>query len=202
MQQIESTKKPITHESMQILNNRSLSEVRGNNVAVPMTRRYPKLSYKVLKRDSEIVRKIITAWDVENDADKVLSIYLKESKNLSDERYWELLRTVWVVCGSIENADLFRKLMQSKRKEKYYFSTPEEAKYLRELPEQVEIYRATNNINDNGLSWTLSKEYAEWYKIAYQKDKVISQIINKKQIFAYIERNLESEVVVLSYVAS
>jgi hypothetical protein len=48
----------------------------------------------------------------------------------------------------------------------------------------------------------VSKEYAEWYKSAYQKDKVISQVINKKQIFAYIERNLESEVVVLSYVPS
>lgn len=179
--------------------NTVLGAVRGNNEAVPMTRRYPKLPNKVLKRDSEIVRKIITAWDLENDADKVLSIYLKESNNLSDERYWELLRTVWVICGSVENADLFRKLMQSSRKEKYYFSTPEEAKFLRELPDQVEVFRATNNINDNGLSWTLSKEYAEWYKTAYQKDKVISQVINKKQIFAYIERNLESEVVVLSY---
>ncbi len=175
-----------------------LGAVRGNNEAVPMTRRYPNLPNKVLKRDSEIVRKIITAWDLENDADKVLSIYIKESKNLSDERYWELLRTVWVICGSVENADLFRKLMQSNRKQKYYFSTPEEAKFLRELPEQVEVFRATN-INDNGLSWTLSKEYAEWYKTAYQKDKVISQVINKKQIFAYIERNLESEVIVLSY---
>lgn len=176
-----------------------LGAVRGNNEAVPMTRRFPNLPNKVLKRDSEIARRIINAWDLENDADKVLSVYLKESKNLSDERYWELLRTVWVLCGSVENADMFRKLMQSNRKEKYYFSTPEEAKFLRELPEQIEVFRATNNINDNGLSWTLSKEYAEYYKTAYQKDKIISQVINKKQIFAYIERNLESEVVVLSY---
>lgn len=174
-----------------------LPAVRGNNEAVPMTRRYPNLPNKVLKRDSEIVRKIITAWDVENNADKVLSIFLKENKNLSNEKYWELLRTVWIICGSVENADLFRKLMRSSRKEKYYFSTPEEAKFLRELPEQFEIFRATNNIKDNGLSWTLSKDYAEWYKTAYQKDKVTSQVISKKQIFAYIERNLESEVVVL-----
>ncbi len=176
-----------------------LGSVRGNNEAIPMTRRYPNLPNKALKRDSEIARRIIIAWDLGKDADKVLSIYLKESKNLSDERYWELLRSVWILCGTVENADLFRRLMQSTRKEKYYFSTPEEAKLLRELPEQVEIYRATNNINDNGLSWTLSKEYAEWYKTAYQKEKIISKTINKKQIFAYIERNRESEVVVLSY---
>ena len=186
------------HESP-TFGNTLLGAVRGNNEAIPMTRRYPNLPNKVLKRDSEIVRKIITAWDLENDAEKVLAVYLKERKNLSDERYWELLRTVWVLCGSVENANLFRTLMLSNRKEKYYFSTPEEAKFLRELPEHVEVFRATNNINDNGLSWTLSKDYAEWYKNAYQKDKVISQVINKKQIFAYIERNLESEVVVLSY---
>jgi hypothetical protein len=196
MKQIESTKAPITHGSMPVLNN-VLGAVLGNNQSVPMTRRYPNLPNKVLKRDSEIIKKIISAWDLENDADKVLSFYLKENKNLSDFRYWEVLRTVWILCGSIDNADLFRKLMQSSRKQKYYFSTPEEAKFLRELPEQVQIYRATNNINDNGLSWTLSKEYAEYYKTAYQKDKVISKIINKKQIFAYIERNLESEVVIL-----
>jgi hypothetical protein len=196
MKQIESTKAPITHESMPVLNN-VLGAVLGNNQSVPMTRRYPNLPNKVLKRDSEIIKKIISAWDLENDADKVLSIYLKENKNLSDFRYWEVLRTVWILCGSIENADLFRKLMQSSRKQKYYFSTPEEAKFLRELPEEIEVYRATNKFNDNGLSWTLSKEYSEWYKTAYQKDKVISKIINKKQIFAYIERNLESEVVIL-----
>ena len=73
-----------------------LGAVRGNNEAIPMTRRYPNLPNKVLKRDSGIARKIITAWDLEKDAEKVLSIYLKECKNLSDERYWELSRTVWL----------------------------------------------------------------------------------------------------------
>ena len=194
----ESTKAENQHISP-LFGKPLLGAVRGNNEVVPMTRRYPNLFNKVLKRDSEIARKIITAWDLENNPEKVLAIYLKENKNLSNERYWELLRTVWIIAGSVENANLFRVLMLSNRKEKYYFSTPEEAKFVRELPEQIEVYRATNNINDNGLSWTLSKEYVEWYKTAYQKDNVISQIINKKQIFAYIERNLESEVVVLSY---
>ncbi len=174
-----------------------LGAVLGNNVNVQMTRRYPNLPNKVLKRDAEIAKKLITAWDLENDQDKVMAIYLKENKNLSNERYWELLRTVWIICGSVDNADLFRGLMKANRKERFYFSTPEEAKFLRELPDKVEIYRATNDINDKGLSFTLSKEYAEYYKNAYQKELIITKIIDRKNIFAFVNRNLESEVIVL-----
>ncbi len=42
-----------------------LGSVRGNNEAIPMTRRYPNLPNKALKRDSEIARRIIIAWDLE-----------------------------------------------------------------------------------------------------------------------------------------
>ena len=168
----------------------------ANNERVEMTRRYPDLSKKVLRRDAEITKKIITAWDVEKSTEKVLSIYLKEKNNLSDERYWELLRTVWIIAGSINNADVFRKLMQSGRKERYYFSTPEDAKKLREMPEQFEVYRAGTD-TDNGISWTTSKEYAEHYKLAFGKEKILTRKINKKEVFAYIQRNLEFEIIIL-----
>jgi hypothetical protein len=169
----------------------------AKNELIPMTRRYPKLSQKVLYRDSKISEKLIKAWDLEHDTEKVLSIYLKELKNLSDERYWELMRTVWIISGSVENSDTFRKLMQSNKRERYYFSTPEESEKLRNFPEMICIYRATNDENDNGLSWTISREYAQWYKEAYNKSIIISRAINKKDIFALIERNSESEIIVL-----
>lgn len=169
----------------------------GNNVIVPMTRRYPNLKRKVLLRDSKIAEKIIHAWDINHSQTEVLGIFIKENKNLSDERYWELLRSVWIICGSIEYNDLFRKLLSSSRKEKYYFSTPEEHKKLTELPNQIEIYRATNNVHDNGLSWTISKSYAEQYKTDYNKLFILNKSINKNQIFAYINRNLEEEIIIL-----
>ena len=77
----------------------------GNNEKVPMTRRYHShLSAKVLKRDSVIVEKIIREWDKQQNKNKdLLPIFLKEHKNLSDERYWELLRTVWIISGTVEN---------------------------------------------------------------------------------------------------
>jgi len=68
--------------------------ILANNEQVSMTRRFPNLPQKVLRRDSEIVKKIMFAWDLEHNKEKVLSIYLKEHKNLSDERYWELMLTL------------------------------------------------------------------------------------------------------------
>lgn len=168
-----------------------------NNDFVPMTRRYPKLAQKVLIRDSKISERLIKAWDVDHNHAKVLEIFVKEKKNLSDERYWELLRTVWILCGCNEDAEMFRQLMKSGRGQRYYFSTPEESAELRDMPDVLQVYRATNDSNDNGLSWTLSKEYAEWYKEAYCKDTIISRQIKKGQVFAYINRNKESEIILL-----
>ena len=72
--------------------------IKGNNVLIPMTRRYPKLKRKILERDSKIAKKIIKTWDNDHNSKEVLRIYTVENKNLSNERYWELLRTVWIVC--------------------------------------------------------------------------------------------------------
>lgn len=169
-----------------------------NNELVSMTRRYPKLVQKVLLRDAKIVAKIIRAWDIEHNSDKVFEIFLKEKNNLSDERYWELLRTVWILCGKIGNIDLFRELMQSTRKERYYFSTPEESKKLKDLPAAFDVYRATNNNNDGGLSWTLSKKYAKQYYEMFNKCMIITKTVTKEKVFAYIERNNESEIIILN----
>lgn len=172
-------------------------EIKGNNELIPMTRRYPNLPIKVLRRDSDVALRLIQAWDNEKDGDKVLAIYLKEHRNLSDERYWETMRIVWVICGSVNNADTFRKLMRSPRKNRYYFSTPEDAQKLRELPETFEVYRATNDENDGGLSWTVSKVYAEWYRDAYAKEKIITRTVSRKDVFAFVGRNNEYEAIIL-----
>ena len=171
--------------------------IKGNNVLIPMTRRYPKLKRKILERDSKIAKKIIKTWDNDHNSKEVLRIYTVENKNLSNERYWELLRTVWIVCGGNEYNELFRIFMRSNRKERHYFSTPEEHEKFSSFPDIIHIYRATNDPDDNGLSWTISKEYAELYKKDYNKKVIIHKTISKDQIFAYIERNNEYEIILL-----
>jgi hypothetical protein len=168
----------------------------SNNESFKITRRYPDLKRKVLLRDSEISQRLTKAWDIENNGDKVLEIFLKEAKNLSDERYWELLRTVWIICGGVSRLNIFMSLFSSKRKQRYYFSTPEEQRRLRELPERFEVYRATNT-GDEGISWTLSMDYAEQFKKEFDKETIITRIVKRQEVFALIERNMEEEIIIL-----
>ena len=48
-----------------------------------------------------------------------------------------------------------------------------------------------------GLSWTTSLEYAKFYAQQYGKSQIIKRIVNKKEVFAYINRNKESEILIL-----
>ncbi len=168
-----------------------------NNELVPMTRRYPVLKKKVAERDSKIAKWLIQAWDQEKDSEKVLVIYMKEKHLLSHYRYWELMRTVWIVCGSVETVPVFRELMKSTRPQRHYFSTPEEAEKLSSLPDIVRAYRAQDGHMVDGISWTLTKEYAELYKTQFNKRWIYEREVEKKNIFAYINRNKEEELIIL-----
>lgn len=166
----------------------------SNNELVGMTRRNPPIKDKQRKRDSKISARIVQAWDIEGNAEKVLEIFLKEKDNLSSYRYWEILRSVWILAGSLETIDIFYNLFRAPKPNRYYFSTPEEAQKRRSLPEMFIIYRATNDPFDGGLSWTLSRDYALWYARKFSKSRVIYMTIYKEAVFAVIDRNKESEI--------
>ena len=87
------------------------------------------------------------------------------------------------------------------RKHRHFFSTPEEHKYLEQLPDQIKIYRACNSIEDQGISWTLENEYAEWYKERFDRKMVVNKVVNKTEVFAYINRNNEHEILILNYLS-
>jgi len=170
----------------------------GNNEKIEMTRRYFDLPRKVALRDSKICKQIGIAWDFDQDKEKVFKLFLKNSQLLSSQRYWELLRSVWIICGSLENIEMFRLLMNSNKKDKYCFSTPEEAKLLREMPDEFKVYRACNEQYDRGISWTYDLGYAEYYKETFNKLLIVSKTIKKSDVFALINRNKESEILIVS----
>ena len=168
------------------------------------TRRIPALKPKQLARDSKIAAQIVRAGEGGTDGNaeaKVLDIFLRKAHLLSNPRYWELMRTVWVAAGSTETAETFRKMMRSSRPCKSWFMTPEDAEALDNMDFPLTVYRAYDKKQypgdtDPGISWTIDKEWCEGY--AASKGRVIKERqVYRKDIFAYVSRRGEEEIIIL-----
>lgn len=68
--------------------------------------------------------------------------------------------------------------------------------FIDTLPETVTVYRGHHHDNTFGMSWTTSRETAEWFARRYSKEGAVEELVVKKRdiLFATDERN-EKEVV-------
>lgn len=148
------------------------------------------------KMDRKVAKKLVTAWDEKRDAAEVLRIYLKYKDLLSSYRYWELMRSVWIISGGLETADIFRRLMKSTKPNKRNFMSVEDYDVYQKI-DKITVYRACDQVHDGGMSWTTSEQYAWWYKERFNKKLVESKEVERKDIFAFIGRNAEYEVLLL-----
>ena len=106
------------------------------------------------------------------------------------------MRTVWVAVGSTETAPLFRTLMQSSRPCRSWFMTPEDAAALEAMPFPLTVWRAYDADPDPGISWTLDEQWCRGY--AKAKGRRVKQMqVSRDQVFAYVSRRGEEEVIVL-----
>lgn len=170
---------------------------KAYNETVPMTRRYPDLPHKQLERDSKIAGKIIRAYDAERDLEKVLDLWRKYHPLLSNPRYWELLKTVWIAVGNTAVADEFRRYMQSSRPCRNYFMTPEEHEALRRMDFPMNVYRACSDKKDGGISWTTNIEVAIEFASRLKTPKILGRKVERNEVFAYINRRGEDEIIIL-----
>jgi hypothetical protein len=166
------------------------------NEQLPFTRRIAKLKPKQQIRDSKIAQQIIHATDVLNMPELGLKAFIAGQKTLSDPTYWELLRALWLTAGKRENYDTFRGLFRSKHPHRDWFMTLEDDAFLQSLPEEFEVYRAAYPESDDGLSWTLDRDFAERYA-EEQKRVLVTRRVKKREVFAYISRRGESEILIL-----
>ena len=165
------------------------------NERTDFTRRIPALPEKQLARDAKIVSQIIRAYEA-GRGQEVLDIFRRKARLLSNPRYWEVMRTVWVAVGSTETAPLFRSLMQSGRPCRSWFMTPEDAAALEAMAFPLTVWRAYDADPDPGISWTLDREWCEGY--AKAKGRRVKQMqVSREQVFAYVSRRGEEEVIVL-----
>lgn len=165
------------------------------NERTDFTRRIPALPEKQLARDAKIVSQIIRAYEA-GRGQEVLDIFRRKARLLSNPRYWEVMRTVWVAVGSTETAPLFRTLMQSSRPCRSWFMTPEDAAALEAMTFPLTVWRAYDAEPDPGISWTLDEQWCRGYAQAKGR-RVKQQQVSREQVFAYVSRRGEEEVIVL-----
>ena len=165
------------------------------NERTDFTRRIPALPEKQLARDAKIVSQIIRAYET-GRGQEVMDIFRRKARLLSNPRYWEVMRTVWVAVGSTETAPLFRTLMQSSRPCRSWFMTPEDAAALEAMAFPLTVWRAYDAEPDPGISWTLDEQWCRGY--AKAKGRRVKQMqVSREQVFAYVSRRGEEEVIVL-----
>ena len=171
--------------------------MKAYNEAVPRTwREYPEISRLQKVRDSRIVNEICLAWDLENNPQKVLDLFRRHHENLSDPCYWETLKCVWMVSGRTDNAGEFRRWMKSSRPYRRFFMTPEEEKRLERMSFPLTVYRACSG-DDKGISWTISESFANWFQTNYRKERIDRKEVRREDVFAYIDRRGEDEIILL-----
>ncbi len=90
---------------------------------------------------------------------------------LSDKEYWKLLGDIWTNSENIwQNLAGWKKLLKSKRGGKKNFMDKSDLKVFNSLPDTVTVYRGyLPNKNKHGLSYSLSKERAEWFAKRWHK---------------------------------
>lgn len=160
------------------------------------TRRIPAVSDKQQARVEKLVKQLVQAYDVEHNPEKAKDIFFKKAKLLSNPHYWEILRTVWVAAGRTDNANEFMPFFRSSRPCKGWFMTPEDSQTLEEMDWPITVYRAYDEEPDPGISWTTDKEWCEDYaRVAGRKIK--QRTVERSQVFAYISRRGESEIIIL-----
>lgn len=121
-------------------------------------------------------------------------------EHLQDEIYWELLSDVWSNSENIwQNLKEWKKLLSSERKGKGAFMDKDERKIYNALPDTVIAYRGyLPGKNINGISYTISKEKAEWFANRWnKKGKVLTMRVPRKKVFAYLNGRNEQEIIIL-----
>lgn len=134
--------------------------------------------------------------------------FLEIKDLLNDKDYWKILSNAYT--GSDNLYHLKEEVKESfleDRPYQEYLMNDEDFKVYKSLPERLIIYRGMTieelESNDFGVSWTLSKERAEFFASTYgrnfstdNKPKRIHQIeVSKDEILAYFGDRNEQEVI-------
>lgn len=169
----------------------------GVNEGIPMTPRIPlAMPYRQKIRDGEIAKELIYLADVASRPDLLLSAFYENRNRFSHQRYWEMLKLVWIRAGVVELIPLFRELFSSPRPYRFWIMSPEEERALKSMPEEFQVWRAPRPEGDSGISWSVLRAFVAEYAAANGRE-VIERTVKRSDVFAYFDRAGEGEVIIL-----
>jgi hypothetical protein len=111
------------------------------------------------------------------------------------EDYWDLISWLWQDTENVyENLDTWIELLTLEFSDPQLMMNNKEKEVYNKLPEIVKVYRG--GVDDKGLSWSLSKEKAEWFANRFDFGyEVFEKEINKSDILAYLNGRQEQEII-------
>lgn len=141
-----------------------------------------------------------------DDVELALDEFLALKDSLRDECYWALLGHIWVFSQKKPSqfdhrySKLYSQCFESPRKCREYLMIPDERIALLQMPEQVSVYRGCQTaLNEEGLSWSTSREVAEDFARRYYPEgprSIIRGTCNPRHAIAYFNYSKEQELVI------
>lgn len=132
-----------------------------------------------------------------------LNAFVEIQKHLTDTEYWKLLGRIWSDSENIwQEKSAWKRCLKSKRQGREFFMSERDRNFLKSLPDELTIYRGyTKGCNRDGFSYTLSRDKAVWFSNRFQNKKLkaglITRVVRKEDVFAYIDSRNEKEIIIL-----
>ena len=120
-----------------------------------------------------------------------------ESSDVPDEIYSEIAGDIFTDAENAhQNLEEWKRILRSPRVIQKSIMREEDYKLYEELPNDLVIYRGCVSKNENGLSWTLSKEKAEWFASRFGKTgHILEARIEKSNAIALLNHRNEQEII-------
>lgn len=119
---------------------------------------------------------------------------------LSKKERSEIMHEVWISVENINgniNVSQIEILKMLRKCNPKYLMGQENFKVYENLPDIFTVYRGLQeNAQEDGLSWTLSKDVAEWFANRFDNEgEIIEKVIHKSEVIAYFSDRDEDEIV-------
>ena len=130
-------------------------------------------------------------------------------EEMTDREYWSTLGLIWTDSENIfQYRGFWMFALMSPRPEREYIMSEEDRAVFNALPKRFTVYRGCNHLNEDGFSWTLKREVAEWFigynaKLDLERGKrveagVIERVVEKSDCIAYFGERKEEEILTIA----